>query len=188
MGSRIAHHVRANVVAYLALVVGVLSGGGFALAATRSTTIHACVVRRTGELLVRAKCARGESRISWNEQGPAGATGATGATGPMGEPGASPFVASGEVGPTGASGIEGLTSQQTGTGQYLITLTGPGCPNHMDNLVASVNGDPIYENGSVAISQVGLGNGSNQFIVSTATVSSGAVTLSNISFDVIGTC
>jgi hypothetical protein len=73
----------------IALLAGVLlGGGGYAIAGGSSAkTIHVCVVRKTGELLMQKRCRRGESTLTWNQRGAAGATGATGATGAMGAQG-----------------------------------------------------------------------------------------------------
>jgi hypothetical protein len=183
MAVRLIQHLRANVVAYLALAVALGGGGGYAIAATRVKTIDGCVVKKTGELLVKSRCARGQQKLTWNQQGATGAVGATGATG------ATPFVASGFVALNGAGGGTGFTVQQTGIGEYEITLTGPSCGgNAKDNLVVSMEGDPSNENGQFQHVQAGPLNNENEFIVSTGNVSGGSYMPADEAFDLIGTC
>lgn len=65
-----------------------------------ASAIYACVKKKSGTarfVTKKAKCKKGESKISWNNEGPAGkpgANGATGATGAKGETGVK-----GETGP-----------------------------------------------------------------------------------------
>jgi hypothetical protein len=73
----------------LGLLVGaLLAGGGYALATTRSTVIHACVNSKTRGLTLpaRGRCPRGSRQVSWNQRGPRGATGARGPAGASGSP------------------------------------------------------------------------------------------------------
>jgi hypothetical protein len=62
--------------------------------AAGASTIHACVKPKSGATRIvgaKAKCRRGEQKLSWGTtgpQGPAGASGAPGARGPEGLPGA----------------------------------------------------------------------------------------------------
>ena len=66
MPHRIARHLRANIVAYLALGVAVAGGGGYALAANRSTATHVCADRGGAHLLhLQARCHRGQQALSW---------------------------------------------------------------------------------------------------------------------------
>jgi hypothetical protein len=72
-------HVRANVVAYLALFVAL---GGSAYAATSFTgsdgKIRGCVGKHGALAVVKPgkKCGKGTTPIAWNQSGPAGARGA----------------------------------------------------------------------------------------------------------------
>jgi hypothetical protein len=92
-----------------------------------SSQISGCINKKTFVLRVVSKCARDETKISWNvvgPQGPAGAIGATGAEGAVGATG--PEGAVGSTGPqglTGATGPQGLTGA-TGP-QGLTGATGP---------------------------------------------------------------
>jgi len=56
-------------------------GGGLALAATNSGSIHGCYNKSTGELRVAAVCTSHENAIIWSVQGPPGAAGWSGAQG-----------------------------------------------------------------------------------------------------------
>ncbi len=59
--------------------------------AASAATIYACVSNKGGAARIvsaRAKCHRGERKLSWNAAGPAGAPGAPGAAGAPGSPGA----------------------------------------------------------------------------------------------------
>lgn len=77
--------------AMLGVAVLLLAGGAaYALASSTPSTITVCVKHTGGALYQAKKCAKHDSRLSWNKQGPAGArgvTGAIGATGPQGPKG-----------------------------------------------------------------------------------------------------
>ena len=197
MRTRLMQHLRANVVAYVALAVALGGGGGFAIAAARSTTIHACVVKKTGELIVANRCGRGERALSWNEQGPAGATGKTGQTGQTGaqgqpgQDGTTPFVASGNVGINGVGSSTTFTVTHPKTGEYLVTLNGASCAqNPNDNLVASVQGGTVTTSEGIAyyVAQASPGSQWNEFVVTTGEVLNGTYTPTDMSSDIIGTC
>jgi hypothetical protein len=111
--------------AVVALTAG-LTTAGLALASGSGTVIHGCVNNKTHVLRIAATCGKGETAISWNQQGPAGAQGPqglpgydgrrgpagpsgparSGAPGPAGSAG--PSGPSGPSGPAGASGAAGL--------------------------------------------------------------------------------
>jgi hypothetical protein len=78
-------------IAQLAIAVlagALLGGGGYAIAASHATkTLHGCEVKKTHELLIQKRCRRGQSALTWNQRGPAGATGAAGAAGAAGPQG-----------------------------------------------------------------------------------------------------
>ena len=94
----------------------VLAGGGYALAASRTTVIHACVNKKTHALTVTAKCAKGTTVLTWNQKGPAGAKGAKGATGAAGSPAT---VSVGSVA-TGAAGSQAsVTNVGTASNAHL---------------------------------------------------------------------
>jgi len=82
-----------------------------------ATTIYACVKKKTGAARFvnqRAKCKKGESKLSWNTSGPAGANGVNGLNGANGKDGAA-----GKEGPAGPFG-EVLPSGRSETGVYAL--------------------------------------------------------------------
>jgi hypothetical protein len=122
-------------VALLALVVAM---GGFAVAANSAPkgTFTACLKTRTGALRVVSAgkhCRRGESKVTWNQQGPVGATGPTGPTGvagPTGLPGvkgdagapATKLWAAVRANGTKARGSGVASTQRISTGFYEVTF------------------------------------------------------------------
>src|SRR5262245_40296467 len=70
--------------------------------------INACYDQRCAlRLAAAAGCAKGETLISWNQQGPQGPAGDDGAAGPQG-----PQGPAGQDGAPGQQGIQGLPGQQ----------------------------------------------------------------------------
>jgi hypothetical protein len=108
-----------------------------------SGIINVCVKKKTGQVrVVRSggACKRGESPLSWNAQGPAGARGAAGVAGPAGPAGplgpAGPKGdtgargAAGPAGPAGPAGAQGAAGPQGPAGPTLPSLesvNGVGC-------------------------------------------------------------
>lgn len=120
--------MRSNVLvaaAATAATLGVLLVGPAVLAGfSDGGVIQSCIDNASGSVRVidptdPAQACDGatETRISWNQRGPAGPTGATGAQGPVGPAGptgatgaqgpAGPAGPAGPVGPTGATGAQG---------------------------------------------------------------------------------
>lgn len=195
MPGRIARHLRANVVAYIALFFALGGGGGYALAATSSKTIHGCVVKRSGELLLRNKCSRGESKVAWNQRGPAGPRGKTGVTGATGPAGTTPYSAEGVVGINGGYDGTGFTSQPIATGEFLVTLTGPACSTDSPgkpSLVVTPRGNPSFpattSGGSYDVADVAGTTVPGQFDVYTGEIVSGSYTPVDDSFNLVGAC
>jgi hypothetical protein len=102
--------LRANRIAVALSAVALLATvGGGAYAATNSKAITVCVKKHGGSLYKAAKCAKGDTRLSWSQvgpQGPAGVTGAAGAAGAKGTSGAS--GTNGSNGTNGTNGTNGL--------------------------------------------------------------------------------
>ena len=104
----------------LSLVALLALGAGMALAALPGSggVITGCYDARfsTGNLRVidsAKQCLPGETRLTWNQQGPAGPAGAQGATGPAGPAGAAGAAgAQGERGPQGEPGAAGAPGAQ----------------------------------------------------------------------------
>ena len=76
----VGRHISRNVIAYLALFLALGAGGGYALAASNRKTITVCADKKTGifHLKTHGRCARGQTRVTWNEQGPKGPAGPAG--------------------------------------------------------------------------------------------------------------
>jgi hypothetical protein len=83
-------------------VVLAVSGISYAAGTRTAATINACYSNSTGVVRIDASCARGESAIAWNEEGPQGPAGPKG---PAGERGlAGPSGQRGPAGPAGPAG------------------------------------------------------------------------------------
>jgi hypothetical protein len=165
---RAIQHLRRNVIAYLALFLAVGAGGGYAIAAgKKSNTVHACVVKATGELLVKHRCGRGETKLIWNQQGPQGRTGATGPAGPAPPSAWAVVSGSGEANPS-----DGISVIHVSTGTYQITPT-TTCSGKQNAPVVTVsNSQPPagQENTAFPIAWV-ADSGAGQFMVFTGDVS-----------------
>jgi hypothetical protein len=77
------HPSRIAPLALAALAGALLAGGGYALASSSTATISGCVSKNQ-QLLIKKRCAKGQTRLVWNQKGPQGKQGATGAQGPQG--------------------------------------------------------------------------------------------------------
>ena len=194
MPQRFLHHLRKNIISYLALFFAVGASGGYALAATHTKTIHGCVTR-SHQLLIQTKCARDEKSLSWNQTGPQGPQGQAGAAG------TSPFSASGGVSTNGvaAPNSQGFTVQPLAAGEYQVTLTGAACSvsgGQGDSLVVSPLGSPGdigYGSGGYTseyhVADVGdVGGSPGVFDVYTGEVTNGSYASEDVAFDVLGAC
>src|SRR5690349_21817832 len=109
--------------------VGVVLAGGVAVAAPSGpdAVLTGCVDSTNGQLRVvdaNTACRRAENRITWNQQGPAGAQGSAGAqgeAGPQGEPG--PEGPAGPAGPQGEAGPQGPAGEAVASFDALAGLT-----------------------------------------------------------------
>lgn len=177
MSARPLRHARRNLVSYIAIFLAL--GGGYAIAAGNTTTIHACVVKKTGELLVKARCSRGQSRLVWNQQGP------------QGQPPVTAWAAVNAVGFTGA-GTRGISVQHVSTGTYDLTATPSQCTKVTDAPIVTV--DTAIPAGSTPPGQfpvaweVHSGNGRNTFTVFTGVVVAGSFTPTDEAFNVQVPC
>ena len=127
------------------IVGGVALGSGVAMAGIPGPTgvITACYGKAWGFTRIvdpsKTTCGHGETQISWNQVGQAGATGdpgpqgtpgATGATGPQGDPGPQgapgPQGQPGAQGDTGPQGPPGPSGTSTQFGSNTNTATGGG--------------------------------------------------------------
>jgi hypothetical protein len=131
---RAIQHLRRNVIAYLALFLALGAGGGYAIAASKSTTIHGCVVKRTDELLVKSRCGRGQTKLVWDQQGRAGPQGKTG---PAGQAPPSAWAVVGNNG--GANPTDGIMAARVSTGTYQITVTAAACAGKNNAPVVTIS-------------------------------------------------
>src|ERR1700733_6665125 len=114
-------HMRRSAIAYGALLLVLVAGlgGGYALAASNTKSITVCADKKTGilHLKTRGKCKRGQTRVTWNQQGPQGVPGPAGT---QGTPAVSIWA---NVTNTGAvlTG-QGISVQHDGSGVYEVTI------------------------------------------------------------------
>lgn len=112
----------ANVAATMALVLA-MSGGAVAATGGFSSggTLRACANQEGAIRLLKAgkSCKKGQTVVTWNQTGPAGAKGATGATGATGAAGAP-----GAAGPKGTEGTEGPPGEGADVKWAYIGTTG----------------------------------------------------------------
>ena len=134
-------HSRRNAIPYLVsavvLVLGV--GGSYAYAASKTKTITVCADKGTGVLHLknRGRCKRGQTRVTWNQQGPQGVQG------PAGQAGAPAVSIWGQVTNSGSlfSG-QGLSVQHVSAGTYQVTITAPACAQGSNAPVITVSDAP----------------------------------------------
>ncbi len=121
-----------------ALAGAAVAGGSLALAAGGTRTIHGCVVRRTHQLLVQRRCARGEGSLTWAQRGPAGPVGRPGPAGPAGPQAVGAWGLIGEN-PSAAfvTGGQDLSAARTGVGTVSVTVTGGPCANQVSAVIAT---------------------------------------------------
>jgi hypothetical protein len=179
-------HGRVVPLAAAALAGGLISAGGYALAASGSSTIHACADTRTGILHVQKRCHRGQRRITWNQRGPQGLHGATGPAGP------SLVTAWTVVGDTGSTfGGHGITVQHISAGTYQITATPTQCAQGLSTApVVSVSDAPTPNGqaaGAFPVAWVGDAGGGT-FKVTTGVVVGGTFTATDRPFNVQVAC
>jgi hypothetical protein len=181
---------RKTTIVSVALLLGVIAaaGGGYALAASKTKTITVCADKGAGVLHLKnhGKCKRGQTRVTWNQQGPQGVQGPQG---PQGAPAASAWgvvLTSGTV-----FAGQGIAIQHTSPGTYELTITAPACAQRFNAPVITVN-DANPPNGlgtgTFPVAWVGAVNGSTQFNVFTGVVSGGSFTATDHDFFVVDEC
>ena len=186
MPARVIHHLRRHILSYVAIFLAL--GGGWAIAkTTRDKTIRACVVKHTGELLIRAHCGHGQRRLIFNQQGRQGPRGAQGTQGPAGASAVSVWASvagNGQV----FSG-QGLSVQRTAPGTYQVTVTASGCAQGFNAPTVTLsdanppNGEPA---GAFPTDWIELSGG--HFTVFTGVVVNGSFTATDHTFDVQDAC
>jgi hypothetical protein len=190
MTHRLARHLRANVIAYLALFLAV-GGGGYALAATHHTsTISACANKKTGELFLHThgRCKRGQKRITWNQRGPRGVQGIQGAQGAPGTPAVNAWAVVTSTGSVFTG--QAISVSHVGAGTYQVDVTAPACANKQNSpVVTVVDGNPPAGQGPGAFPTAWVeGSGNQQFDVVTGVVVGGTFTASDEGFDIHDSC
>lgn len=176
MPARLLHHVRHNIISYVALFFA-LGGGSYAIAASTSgKTIHGCVVKGSGEMLIKARCGPGQKKLVWNQQGP---------------PGRSPVTAWAGVTAAGfANPGHGISAKRVSTGVYNVTATPKACKKANDAPIVGVNA-AILPLGSTKFPVAWLahsGNGKNTFTVFTGVVAGGNFSPTDEPFNVQVPC
>jgi hypothetical protein len=185
MLARITQTIRHNAIALLALLL--VASGGYALAAGHSTTIHGCVVKSTGELLVKKRCGRGQSKLTFNQTGPRGPQGQTGSTGPAGQ---APPSAWANIASNGNPDGSGVSSKLVSTGVFQLTFTPSACAGAENvPVLTSFGGDPSLS-GTRPEAWIEPTGTANVFTVYTGTqpVGGGAFTPANLTFDIQDIC
>jgi len=170
------HHIRRNAIAYCALAVAFGAGGGYAIAASNTTTIHGCVGNRTHVLYIQKRCHRGQRPLVWNQGAPAPVTA---------------WAAVNALGFTGA-GTRGISVQHVGTGTYNVSATLRQClqvtsaPSvTVDTAISPASSPP----GQFPVAwEAHSGNGRNTFTVYTGLVISGSFTPTDEAFNVEVPC
>jgi hypothetical protein len=188
--TRLFAYLRRNPIPYVALVLvlAVGAGGGYAIAASNNKTITACADKKTGVLHLHnhGRCKRGQTRVTWNQQGPRGVQG------PSGQPGAPAVSVWANV--TNAGSVlfgQGISVQHLSAGTYQVTITAPACAHGSNAPVVNVSdtnppgGQPP---GAFPVGWYQSTGLNQQFTVFTGVVSGGAFMLTDHSFDVMDTC
>lgn len=189
---RLLHALRRNVIAYLALLLAVGAGGGYAIAATGSAkTITVCANKRTGELFLHSRggCKRGFKKVSWNEQGRLGAQGGQGAQGPAGASAVSVWGIVADAG--GLAAGQGLAVQRVSAGTYQVTVTAPACAQgaNAPTVTVSDSNPPAGQSaGAFPVAWIAGGAPNQTFTVVTGVVVGGSFTATDHTFDVQDAC
>ena len=130
------------------------------LATSSSGVLEACINPGNGMMRLvdsSTACHNNETRVSWNETGPAGPPGPTGPAGPSGPTGATgPAGPAGPAGPTGATGPAGPAGPpgpSSGGGPPFVWVCTPA---HYPNSGAGQRADLYVFNGSGSTANVGV--------------------------------
>jgi hypothetical protein len=185
---------RRNLIPYaallLVLVVGA-AGGGYALAASGTKTITVCADKKTGILHLHnhGKCKRGQTRVTWNQQGPQGPQGSQGPAGQPGAPAASAWAVVAGSGVIAAG--QGVSVQRLSAGTYQLTVSATACMQRFNAPVVSVSdANPPNGQGSGAfpVAWVTDTATNQQFTVTTGVVVTGTFTPTDHTFNVVDAC
>jgi len=189
MLTRPLHHLHRNLIAYLALFLALGAGGGYAFAATNTKTITVCADKATGVLHLKphsGRCKRGQTRVTWNQQGPQGVEG------PTGQPGTPAVSVWANVTNAGAvTSGQGLSVQHLSAGTYQVTITASACAHGSNAPVITVsdaNPPSGQEAGAFPVAWYESTALNQQFMVFTGDVVTGSFTASDHSFTVMDAC
>lgn len=181
-------HARRNVIAYLALILAVGAGGGYALAASANKTITACADKETGVLHLRAngRCTHRQTRVVWNQKG------ARGPRGPAGTPGA-PAVSVWAVVSDKGTVIagSGVGVQHVSAGTYRVTITAPACAQRSNAptvTVSDANPPSGQSVGAFPVAWVGDNGPTQPFTVDTGVVVNGVFAPTDHIFNLLDAC
>ena len=140
---------RAALMLALPLTALLCGGGGWALAQSGSSVIHACASRKNGTLRLGRNCGRGRS-LAWNVRGPGGPRGVPGPRGATGARG--PTGSRGLTGPRGATGSTGATGAAGAT--HVVMRIGPTetlAANNSGTSVASCHSGETVTGGGYSV-------------------------------------
>ena len=183
---------RRNPIPYLALllVLAVGVGGGYAVAASKNKTITVCADKATGVLHLKThgRCQRGQTRVTWNQQGPEGRRGVQG---PAGQPGPAVSVWANVTNTGSVFAGRGMTVQHVSAGTYQVTITDAACAHATNAPVVTIaDGNPPAGQtaGAFPVAWFSASVLNQQFTVFTGVVVSGSFTPTDHTFTVIDTC
>jgi len=183
-------HLRRNAIPYLVCGIVLLLGlgGGYALAASKPKTITVCADKGTGVLHLKThgRCKHGQTRVTWNQQGPQGVQGPTG---PAGAPAVSIWANVTNGGSLFAG--QGLSVQHLSAGTYQVTITAPACANGANAPVITVSdGNPPagLVAGAFPVAWYESTGSNQEFMVFTGVVAGGSFTPTDHTFTVMDTC
>jgi hypothetical protein len=175
------HHLRRNVIAYLALFLALGAGGSYALAASASNgTIAVCVDKGTGVMHVakHPRCGRHQSRI--------------GLSSALDRPTVSAWATANVNG--GIESGSGTSITHAGAGTYEVRVTAATCRHALNNApVVSINdGEPPYGTGASTAFPVAwtetASSGVEAFTIHTGVVVGGAFQPRDEPFNVTDSC
>ena len=187
--THVLKHLRRNPTPYVICGVVLMLGisGGYAYAASKTKTITVCADKGTGVLHLKThgRCKRGQTRVSWNQQGPQGAQGPTGRTG---APAVNVWAQVTNAG-TLFSG-QGLSVQHVSAGTYQVTITALTCAQGSNAPTITVS-DTVHRGqigGAFPVAWFESTGLNQHFMVFTGVVVSGSYTPTDHAFTVMDAC
>jgi hypothetical protein len=169
--TRILSFMRQNVIAFVALFFAVGAGGGYAIAATSTKTIHGCVNNRTHALYIQKRCHGGQSALVWNQQGAA-----------------SPTAWASVLADGFTAGGHGIAVQHVSTGTYNVTATPSQCVPASPGPTVTIDSSPPSGLPAGGFPVAWETFNRNKFTVYTGVVVNGSFTPSDEAFNVQVPC